>query len=90
MNNNMFEACLNEHNKLDGSNYANWKFKMQTMLGVQSDWTIVNKDEPKPATGSASIPDSEKREGRARMLLKISVKDCIIPHIRECKTTNEI
>ena len=48
MNNNMFEACLNEHNKLDGSNYANWKFKMQTLLDVQSAWTIVNGDEPKP------------------------------------------
>jgi len=60
MNNNMFEACLNEHNKLDGSNYANWKFKMQTLLEVQSAWTIVNGDEPKPAARSTSIPDWEK------------------------------
>jgi len=40
--------------------------------------------------GSTSIRDWEKREGRARTLLKMLVKDCIIPHIRECKTTNEI
>ena len=90
MNNNIFEACMNEHNKLDSSNYANWKFKMQTLLDMQSAWTITNGDEPKPATGSALIPYWEKREGKARMLLKMSVKDCIIPHIRECKTANEI
>jgi len=30
---------------------------MQTLLEVQSDWTIANGDKQKPATGSASIPD---------------------------------
>lgn len=57
MNNEMIEAYLNENNKLDGSNYVNWKFKMQTLLEVQSGWTIANGDEQKPATRSASIPD---------------------------------
>jgi len=60
MNTNMFEACLNEHNKLDGSNYANWKFKMRNLLEVQSAWMIANGDEPRPAAGSTSIPDWEK------------------------------
>lgn len=57
MNNEMIEAYLNEHNKLDGYNYVNWKFKMQTLLEVQRGWTITNGDEQKPATRSASIPD---------------------------------
>lgn len=60
MNNNIFEACMNEHNKLDGSNYANWKFKMQTLLEAQSAWQIVNGDEPKPAAESSSVPNLEK------------------------------
>ena len=81
---------MNEHSKLDGSNYANWKFKMQTLLEAQSAWTIVNGDESKPAAGSASIPEWEKRESRARTMLKMSVKDCIILHIREGKSANEI
>jgi len=50
----------------------------------------VNGDEPIPTAGSSSIPDWEKQEGKSRMLLKMSVKYCIIPQIRECKTTNEI
>ena len=60
MNNNIFEACMNEHNKLDGSNYEKWKFNMQTLLEAQSAWMIVNGDEPRPASGSALIPDWEK------------------------------
>lgn len=47
-------------------------------------------DEPKPTAGSASILDWEKREGREKTLLNMSIKDNIIPHIRECKKTNEI
>ena len=57
MNNQIIEAYLNEHNKLDGSNYANWKFKMQIVLEAQSAWMIVNGDETKPADGSTSILD---------------------------------
>jgi len=90
MNNNIFEACMNEHNKLDGSNYANWKFKMQTQIKEQSAWMIVNGDEPKPTAGSASVLDWEKQESRARTMLKMSVKYCIILHIREGKSANEI
>eukprot|EP00253_Pinus_taeda_P002214 PITA_02214 len=59
-------------------------------LEAESAWTIANGDEQKPTTGSTSIPYWEKREGKARKLLKMSVKDCIIPHIRECKSASEI
>ena len=90
MNNQIIESYLNESNKLDGSNYSNWKFKMQTMPEVQSAWMIANGDEPKPTAGTTSVPDWEKQEGKAKMVLKMSVKDCIIPHIRECKSSNEI
>lgn len=90
MNNQMFEACLNKHNKPDGSNYANWKFKMQALLEVHSAWKIANGDEKKPTTGSASILDWDKHDCKAGMLLKMSVKDYIIPHIIECKSASEI
>ena len=51
---------------------------------------IANGDEPKQATGEASIPDWEKREGKEKTVLKMSVKDYIIPHIRECKSVSDI
>ena len=52
MNNQIIEAYLKERNKLDGSNYSNWKFNMKTVLEARSAWTIVNGDEPKPAVGA--------------------------------------
>jgi len=47
MNNQLVEAYLNENNKMDGSNYFGWKFKLQTLLEGHHAWTIVNNDEVK-------------------------------------------
>jgi len=94
MNNQLAEAYLNENNKLDGSNYFGWKFKLQTLLEGHNVWTIVNNDEVKPnvLTGGTieTIQYWDKRGTKVRMLLKLSVKECIIPHIHFCKTTPEI
>jgi hypothetical protein len=59
---------LNESTKLDGENYVNWKFKLMTVLEAYNLWTIVKGDEPKP-TVVASIPDWDKREMKAKVLL---------------------
>ena len=93
MNNKIIKAYLNERNKLDGSNYSNWKFKMQIVLEARSAWTIANGDEPKPAIGvnpAITIQDWEKRESREKMTLKMLVNYYIIPHIRECKSASDI
>lgn len=85
MNNHIAKTYLNESNNLDGTNYANWKFKLYTFLEASSMWTIANKYEVKLTTvGGAtatSIQDWKKRENKVRVLLKMSVKDNIIPHI---------
>lgn len=92
--NSQMEDYLNESIKLDGSNYINWKFKLQTLLEGQNTYSIVIGDEGKPTVANggtnATIQEWEKRELKAKVLLKLSVKDCIIPHIRDCKTANEI
>lgn len=38
-----------ESNNLDGSNYVNWKFKVQTSLKATMAWNIVTGVEDKPA-----------------------------------------
>ena len=56
-------------------------------------WTITNGDEAKPVAAAggtpAQIQDWDKRENKAKVLLRMSVKDSIIPHIREAKTSAE-
>lgn len=86
MNNQMVEAYLNESNKLNSSNYSNWKFKLKTLLEGQNAWAIATGDELKPTLAiggkTTTIQDWEKRENNAKVLLKLSVKDCIILNIR--------
>lgn len=92
--NSQMADYLNESSKLDGSNYINWKFKLQSLLEGQNTYSIVIGDEGKPTVANggmnATIQEWEKRELKAKVLLKLSFKDCIIPHIRDCKTANEI
>ena len=87
MANSLIHSYLNESNKLDGSNYVNCKFKMQTVLEASGVWAIVSGDEAKPATPAQ---DWEKRENKAKVFLRMFVKDNIIPHIRDCKTSKEM
>jgi hypothetical protein len=91
MVNLLAETYLNKDNKLDGSNFINWKFKMQTLMEGYGVWNIVKGTELKPdaAAGatSAQIQDWEKHENKAKVLLHMSVKDSIIPHIREATTS---
>jgi len=93
MANLLAETYLNEANKLDGSNFINWKFKMQTLMEGYGVWTIAKGDEVRPdvtaGATAAAILDWDKQENKARLLLRMSVKDSIIPHIRDAKTSSE-
>jgi hypothetical protein len=56
-------------------------------------WTIAKGDEVRPdaAAGAttATIQDWDKWENKSKVLLQMSVKDNIIPHIRDAKTSKE-
>jgi hypothetical protein len=85
------DTYLNKANKLDGSNFINWKFKMQTLMEGYGVWNIAKRTKLKPdaAAGATAveIQDWEKRENKAKVLLCMFVKDSIIPHIREATTS---
>lgn len=51
--------------------------------------SIVCGDEAKTIALVASIQDWEKRETKVKVLLKMFVKDKIIPHLRDYKTSLE-
>ena len=87
MSNHLANSYLNESPKLDGENYIEWKFKILTICEAWHVWSVVNAEELKP-TGSASL-EWQKLETKAKVLLQMSVKDSIIPHIQDCKTSKE-
>ena len=86
MANPLADSYLNESTKLDGEKYVNWKFKLVTFLKEYNLWTIVKGDEPKLVVATA-ILDWDKREMKAKVLLHMSVKGNIIPHIRDCTSS---
>jgi len=50
--NNILESYLHESGKLDGMNFSNWKFKMQTLLESVNAWSIVLGDEQRSGTAT--------------------------------------
>lgn len=68
----MAESYLSDSNKLDGENYANWKFKLQTLMEGYNIWMIVfgveDNSETLQATTTA-IQDWERQENKVMVLL---------------------
>ena len=87
MSNQLANSYLNESSKLDGENYIDWKFKIMIICEAWHVWPVVSGYKLKPI-GAAST-DWEKRETKAKVLLRMSVKDSIILHIQDCKTSKE-
>ena len=54
-------------------------------------WNIANGTELKPVAAAGAtttqIQDREKRENKVKVLLRMSFKDKIIPHIRDATTS---
>ena len=62
---------------------------MQTLLESANAWSIILGNEHR-AKNATQEQDWDKRETKAKVILKMSVKDNIIPHIRDCKSAADI
>lgn len=62
---------------------------MQTLLESANAWSIVLGNEQR-AGNTTQEQDWDKRETKAKVILKMCVKDNIIPHIRDCKSAADI
>eukprot|EP00171_Calliarthron_tuberculosum_P014945 IDg14945t1 len=72
------ELCKLEVTKLDGNNYAAWKFKVTMLLPHKGFWDAVN----------GSDDDVEKSK-KALAIIDLSVKDSQIVYIQYCSTGKE-
>ena len=84
----MAKTYMNEASKLNGEHYVNWKFKLMTVLESANAWSIVIGDESRPVSATL-LPDWNKWEMKAKLTLRMSIKDNIILHIRNCTTSKE-
>ena len=78
----LVDLYITETSKLNGENYVNWKFKLITVFEALSLWLIVKGDEQK-LTDRLSLFYWNLRETQAKVLIRMSVKDNIIPHIKK-------
>ena len=62
---------------------------MQTLIEGYNIQSIVTGDGFKPANTPTAITKWKKRETKVKVLLRMYVKNNIIPHIRECKPSTE-
>lgn len=61
--------------RLDVSNYATWRDRMESVLIVKDLWDAVTADNPRPAN-----------DRKALALIKLSVKDHHLPILATCTT----
>lgn len=54
MANVLVESYLSDSNKLDSENYANWNFKLQTLMEGYNIWMIVSRAKVKPMSHQAT------------------------------------
>lgn len=66
--------------KLNGSNYQIWKYKIELILTKEDLWDIVSNDLPE---GIARDAAWEKRNGKAKATIGLSVEDNQLGHIRK-------
>lgn len=62
---------------------------MQTLLESVNAWSIILGNEQRSGN-TTQEHDWDKRETKAKGIINMSVKDNIIPHIRDCKLATDI
>ena len=76
--------------RLDGiSNYIPWKVRITAILKEWKIWRFANSIMTKP-TYKDALEEHEALEARAQRVTLDGVKDHLIPHLAEKKTTKEM
>jgi hypothetical protein len=76
--------------KLNGSNFQNWKFKIQMILEEQELWNIVcGKEVLAQGAGDDDKAKFDKKDRKAMITICLSIDDKHIPIVRDSKTAKE-
>jgi hypothetical protein len=84
-------ACIRFEDRLDGiSNYLQWKIWMLVVLKENKIWNYVSSVVVAPTTNLVALDFHEVKEAKAQRIILDGVKDHLIPHLAEKKTTKEM
>jgi hypothetical protein len=84
-------VCIRYEDRLDGiSNYLQWKVRMSAILRENKIWSFVSTIVVAPTTDPIALDLHEVKEAKAQRLILDGVKDHLIPHLAEKKTTKEM
>jgi hypothetical protein len=84
-------ACIRFEDRLDDiSNYLEWKVQMSAVLKENKIWNYVSSVVVVPTTDPVSLDLHEVKEAKAQRIILDGVKDHLIPHLAEKKTTKEM
>jgi transposase InsO family protein len=74
--------------KLDGTNYHSWKFKVKMILIDKELWDVVNEKDA-PTEGDEGFDEWSKADQKALATIALTVKDSQHVHISTSKTSAE-
>jgi hypothetical protein len=84
-------ACIRYEDRLEGiSNYLQWKVRRSTILWENKLWSFVNTIVVVPKTNPIALDVHEGKEAKTHRFILDGVKDSLIPHLAEKKTTYEM
>jgi hypothetical protein len=77
--------------RLEGaSNYLQWKVRITTVLKENKLWAFASTTVTPPSSDPIALDLHEVKEAKAQRILLDGVKDHLIPHLAEKKTTKEM
>ena len=85
-------SCIRYEDRLDGmSIYLQWKVMMTTVLKENRLWIIVSTVvTPPPDTDPVALDMHEVKEAKSQKLILDGIRDHLIPHVAEKKTTYNV
>jgi hypothetical protein len=72
------------------SNCLQWKVRINSVLRENKLWSFANTIVPIPASDPIALDVHEVREAKTQRIILDGVRDHLIPHLAEKKTTNEM
>jgi hypothetical protein len=77
--------------RLEGiSNYLQWKVRITSVLKENKLWLFANTVVPVPASNPIALDVHEVKEAKTQRIILDGVRDHLIPHLAEKKTTKEM